>query len=289
VRRLSIALIVSTVTLTQIVSAAALPRELPVPTPPPPFSWTGLYVGINGGFGWGGRSVNFGANDTNALFSSCFAPGGSTCPPPANFDVAGGFGGFQAGYDWQFNSNAVVGIETDFDWSRIRGSGTSRFLSLPGIFPPGNASFVADQDIKSFGTLRGRLGWLPMNNLLVYGTAGFAYGRVDQNVGLNLGGNATFNSRSYFCSFDGSVVTNCFNGDTSHTATGWTAGAGIEFAAWNNFSIKMEYLYIHLGNDNVNVVAQATIGPNLIPSSFSAAYDRTIINVARVGINYKFH
>ena len=81
--------------------------------------------------------------------------------------------------------------------------------------------------------------------------------------GLNLGGNATFNSRSYFCSFDGSVVTNCFDGNTSHTATGWTAGAGIEFAAWNNFSIKMEYLYIHLGNDNVNVVAQATIRPNL--------------------------
>ena len=44
-RRLSIALIVSTVTLTRIVSAAALPRELPVPTPPPPLSWTGLCVG----------------------------------------------------------------------------------------------------------------------------------------------------------------------------------------------------------------------------------------------------
>jgi opacity protein-like surface antigen len=78
-------------------------------------------------------------------------------------------------------------------------------------------------------------------------------------------------------------------GSSSRTATGWTAGAGFEYAPWNNnISIKGEYLYVSLGGgDAVNVVAQnSPTTPNA--SSFTVAYGRTNFNVVRLGLNYKF-
>ena len=176
---IALAAAASTIVFTQIASAADLPRKAPVyaPIPPPAYSWTGFYVGGNIGYGWGSRTVNFTPNDLNVFVVSCGGGFGSTCPPPASFDFNGALGGLQAGYNWQFNQNWLLGVETDFNWSQIKGTGTDSFLILPGLFP-GPSSFVASQNVEWFGTVRGRLGFLPTTNLLVYGTAGFAYGRV---------------------------------------------------------------------------------------------------------------
>ena len=82
-RRLTIAAIaaVSTIALTQVASAADLPRKAPyyMPPLPPIYSWTGFYVGLNAGAGWN----NNGGIDNGVLSTSCFSPpiNAGGCPP----------------------------------------------------------------------------------------------------------------------------------------------------------------------------------------------------------------
>jgi outer membrane immunogenic protein len=83
---IALAATASTIAFIQIALAADLPMKAPVYAPPPPtpvYSWTGLYVGGNVGYGWGSRTVNFTPNDLNAFVASCGGSFGSTCPPPA--------------------------------------------------------------------------------------------------------------------------------------------------------------------------------------------------------------
>jgi outer membrane immunogenic protein len=73
-------------------------------------------------------------------------------------------------------------------------------------------------------------------------------------------------------------------------ATGWTAGGGLEYAIWQNISVKAEYLYVNLGKGNpVDVVTVAAGGvPGQAPSSFTAGYSTVDFHVVRMGLNYKF-
>src|SRR5688572_14779607 len=69
----------------------------------PLFTWTGFYIGGNGGYGWGSGS--------GTVVFTTVAPIGATGPVTGSGD--GFFGGVQAGYNWQFGS-FVLGAETDF-------------------------------------------------------------------------------------------------------------------------------------------------------------------------------
>jgi outer membrane immunogenic protein len=274
-----------------LVGTPAFAADMALKAPPPltsATSWSGFYVGLNGGYGWGNQTVAFSPNDPIAYAFSCGGTGGSTCPPPAPVDSNGEFGGIQVGYNWQFSHVALAGVETDLDGAGIHGSGTSTFLMDPAA-PPGTSDFVAQQDITWFGTVRGRLGWLPSDDLLLYATGGFAFAHVNENLSLNVNpalGGAGAGSFAFSCTFPG---TNCFFGSTSRTVTGWTAGAGLEYALWNNVSLKAEYLFVSLGGAPVNVAANtATLNPAYMPSSFTAAFSRTDFQVVRAGLNIRF-
>lgn len=264
----------------------------PVAAPAPVYSWTGFYIGGNGGYGWKDPTVAFTPNDHNANSASCGGVYGSTCPAPASFGIGGALGGLQAGYNWQVNQAWLIGVEADFDWSHIDGQGTSNFLIAPGVFPPGTSNFVVNQNVEWFGTVRGRLGWTPMNQTLLYGTAGLAYGHVSENVALNstTGNNLSGPTFGFFCT----TGANCFVGNSSRTATGWTVGGGVEYAVWQNLSVKAELLYVDLGGgDTVRVTAVnggslGCAGLACTPSSFSAAFSRLDFYVARGGLNWKF-
>ncbi len=295
-RRRSLAIIaaVSTIALTQIASAADLPRKAPayVPPPPPPvYSWTGFYIGLNGGYGWrDGSQINFTANDPYAVAFLAGGVGIGDTPvvPPAN-RLSGGFGGGQIGYNWQFNPKWLIGVEADFQGSSIDGTGTTASLvSAPTL----TATVSADQHVRWFGTVRARLGFLAQDNLLIYGTGGFAYGRIDENInvgvagttgGLVIVGIGAFNASCVAPAIT-TVSPNCFIGASSRTATGWTAGAGAEYAVSRNVTVKVEYLYVNLGGgDSFNVVAQ-----DPAPSTFRAAWGTADFHTIRAGLNYKF-
>jgi outer membrane immunogenic protein len=146
-----------------LAASPALAADLPVQNPPPPpqapstyiptvapeYNWGGLYIGLNGGYGFG---------------QSNWTPVGGI--GTGNFDIKGGLAGGTIGANFQ-TSQFVFGIEGDFDWADISGSNTS----LCGIV---TACTTSDQWL---GTIRGRVGYA-FDRVLVYGTAGGAFGDV---------------------------------------------------------------------------------------------------------------
>jgi outer membrane immunogenic protein len=275
-----------------LIGTPALAADMAMKAPPPPaptYNWTGFYIGGNAGYGWNDPTVTFTPNDIASQTFICDSFGLPTCPP-VSFSSHGALGGLQAGYNWQLDQSWLTGVETDFQWSNVEGTGASSFIIpfLPPILSP--ASFAASENVRWFGTLRARVGYLPTNRLLLYATGGFAYGRVDENVALNAAiTGASFNTFSFLCSGFAGTGANCFVGNSSRTAAGFTVGAGGEYALWNNISLKVEYLYVNLGRGKpVDVVAQAVSTAGNTPSSFTAVYSTVEFNVVRGGLNWKF-
>ncbi|MCC3244260.1 outer membrane beta-barrel protein [Methylocystis sp. WRRC1] len=203
--------------------AADLPsrKEAPVYVPPPPaFSWTGFYGGVNIGGSWLDR-YNY---DAWGPAWTGFGWINATQIAATNFSNAGVSGGVQAGYNYQLWSWLVAGVEADFQGTSIGASGVNNgwglgFAGLPVLW--GGAS----RGVDYFGTVRGRLGvTLPgWQQFLVYGTGGFAYGEIRINNG--------------------------WLGNLRAVGTGWTVGGGVEWAFMPNWSTKVEYLYTSIGAD----------------------------------------
>lgn len=155
-------LAVSSALLAGAASAADLPsrKEAPVFVPPPAFSWTGPYVGLNIGGGWLDRHHDnnwgwgWGWNNNN------------------NSD-GGVVGGVTLGWNYQLSPLFVVGLETDFQGTSIGSSNDNNWWGL------GWNDFNRVR-VPWFGTVRGRVGIALLDSrLLIYGTGGFAYGEVD--------------------------------------------------------------------------------------------------------------
>jgi outer membrane immunogenic protein len=287
------------VALSVVFAADAPAADLPIKTPAYVASpaaaadgWTGFYAGINAGYGgWKDPTVTYTPNDINAFLSTCGNQNGQgTCVPSASFKMSGAIAGGQIGYNWRLNANWMLGIETDLDWSGIDGqSGPSNFV-LNSVGP---AFFVATEKVNWFGTLRGRIGVVPVSPLLVYATGGLAYGGVKESaflptLGTGLGGGNANGGFAYTC---GPVTAqpNCFSGSSTQTLFGWTLGAGGEYALTSNVTLKAEYLYINLGHSGVNSVATSTFGsPGATPSSFNASFGDLSFSVLRGGVNLRF-
>lgn len=247
-------------------------------------SWIGWYAGVSGGYGWHDRAAGFSPDDpaSATMFpGSVFQP---TALDPASYDVSGGFGGFHLGYNWQFNPNWVAGFEADLSLSDIDGTGSSGNLLV------GTAPFTANvsEELKWFGTVRARLGYLVNSQLLLYGTGGFAYGRVEQTADYSAAGAVpltvivTLPPFGFRCTNG----TSCFSGRSSVMETGWTIGAGAEWILWNDVSVKLEYNFIDLGDSSYAIMAT---GPNpLAPSSTISVTNRLEFHTVRAGLNWRF-
>ena len=265
----------------------ALAADLSLKAPPPAiYGWTGFYVGANAGYAWSGQTASFSPNDpsSNTFFNGTL---GSTPPGPMTFSGNGGLGGLQAGYNWQLDRSWLVGIEADFDWVSIGGAGTSNFLMFPNTPLGGPANIQGSQNLDWFGTLRGRLGFLPAPNTLLYATGGLAYGHTSEQYILN-GAATSFSSGPVF-GFLCTSSTNCFAGSSSQTGLGYAVGAGVEYAPWNGrVTLRAEYLHIGLPGATTTITA-TTLGPGSpTPSSLTATSSRLDLDVFRGGVNWRF-
>jgi outer membrane immunogenic protein len=255
----------------------------------PYLTWTGFYVGINGGFAWGNSSVAFTANDPAALAGTCGGGGApkGQCINSVDFRRDGAVAGGQFGFNWQVNSHWLVGAEADYQWSNLDGSVNSSFR-LGNV---GATNMVASQTVDSFGTVRARAGVILMPPLLLYGTGGFAFGQVREtlsvpgvaNKGLPPVGGLPLGGFSYFCT----IGTACFAGSASQTLFGWSAGAGAEYAITSNLIFRTELLYVHLSAPTVTATATAVTG-TMAPASIAAGFSSIYFAVMRAGLNYKF-
>jgi outer membrane immunogenic protein len=223
--------------------AADLPPAPPPPArapvayaPPPVYNWSGVYVGINGGWGFGTAkwtAIGVGATATGSDSDN------------------GGVVGATLGVNWQSGA-FVLGGEADFDYSAIN-TGTSQTVCNIGVTCQTGNNWLS--------TVRGRVGFAA-DRILFYATAGGAFA----NVQTALNG-----------------VT------TTHTRTGWTAGLGAEYAFADNWTAKIEYLYVDLGNKATTCTAAAGVcaapPAGVGPINFQAGLTE---NIVRVGVNYKF-
>lgn len=217
-------------------NAADLPVKAPDFVAPAPLqTWTGWYVGIAGGAGWGRAEQT---DDTP--FTS------------GRYDTSGGIVGGTVGYNWQ-SGLVVLGLETDLSYAWIKGDtvGTDPFFGNCG-------ASHCESEIRALGTLRGRIG-LAWQNLLPYVTGGLAYANVYGEEGN--GGPGAFGSGSTWMA-------------------GWTLGGGVEAKFAPNWSAKVEYLYVDLGNKDV-------FTDNIFGAFFAENLSVTA-QIVRVGINYRF-
>jgi outer membrane immunogenic protein len=247
--------------------------------------WTGLYLGINGGYGWAHSGITALADDPAAAAGTCGGVGHGTCISPGGFLEYGGTFGGQIGYDWQINPLWLTGIETDYQWADFR-SGTALPFHLGEV---GGTSMLVNEAVQSFGTLRIRMGVIPINSLLLYGTGGFAYGHVNTNFSVpnpNIA-SATSLSRggfSYSCTDGGPA---CFAGSSSDMEVGWTIGGGGEVRLTNNLTFMTEVLYVQLGAPSGTAIAESPL-PGTAASSFTDSFSSVRLIVARGGFNYRF-
>jgi outer membrane immunogenic protein len=185
--------------------AADLPiyRKAPAAAAPE-YDWSGFYVGVAGGYGFGNHDLN-NANGPATTFG----------PATANYSSQGGLGGGEIGYNWQ-SGHIVLGVETDFFGAAINGNDSAAVGA--GTF---SGVTAVDQDnLRWTGTLRAR-GGIAVDRLLLFFTGGWAYGDIDHT------------------STDPTFGIDKF---TVH-ANGLTAGGGLAYALTDNLIGKFEYRY----------------------------------------------
>jgi len=299
----------------QPLAAADMPAKAPIlKAPPVIYSWTGFYVGGNAGYSWGRATTDQTDRSTSSSITECFrdsslaggpltgalstivcAPNTTTTFPIAagpttatsgtssRADVDGFIGGVQAGYNYQFNRSWVAGIEADIQFSDENGSEVS--CSVAGC-PSGSAFGSASHRLRWFGTVRGRLGWLPTDRVLVYATGGLVYGEFKSDYVTGINGTALLSATS------------------STTRAGWTVGGGVEGFVTDRWTIKAEYLYADYGDFDTNFGtsgAVTAVGPCVLTgfgqsctrtttttTVSSSANTRFTDHIFRVGLNYHF-
>ena len=174
-----------------------------------------------------------------------------TVNQPLNaYSWAGPYLGGTLGYEWGSVGNnptkpsgLVGGLTAGYNWQNgpwvFGAEGDINLTGANDTFAPWKFSN------PWFGTVRGRAGYA-FNNILFYGTGGLAFGGLrGETFGLSV----------------------------SHTSLGWTLGAGAEFGLAQNWTAKIEYLYIDLDSSNFVI---------------TGAKNDYRFGVVRAGINFHF-
>jgi outer membrane immunogenic protein len=187
------------------------------------YNWTGFYIGGHLGGAFAGD---------NSLQGS-----------DARF-----LGGVQAGFDYQFAPNWVMGVEAQYSWLPNNNNN--------GVLFPGNTLVTSNTD--QIGSVTGRLGytWGPA---LLYAKGGYAW-RDGNNIGVSIAG-----------------TPQPFTTNGNHK-DGYTVGAGLEYMFAPNWSAKAEYQYYNFGNTDF-----ITAPPDVAGRSF-----RNDEHTVKVGVNYRF-
>jgi outer membrane immunogenic protein len=221
--------------------------------------WTGFYMRAQAGYGWQSSFVSYAT--PLAAFQANIDNGHY---PQVTSDSAGPMGGLHAGYNFQFARQWFAGFEADISASAMRG--TDRLLNSD----PAPLHSYVKTSLDWFATARGRLGFLPSENMAVFVTGGLAAARARLSASV-VAATATECSPA--------VGGAC--GDVSETKTGWTLGGGATWKLDRNWAVKAEYLYYDLGSIQTDM--QTPTGVTLLTAT---AQFRG--NVVRGGLSYQF-
>ena len=187
---------------------------LPVVTPTPvmgPYDWSGYTLGAFVGYGTG--DGDHGKIDDSLGFLNEDAFG---------LDVDGGVFGLEIGADHDFGG-FVLGVAADIAMSSIDGFDFNT-LDDDGY----------ETEIDWLGTLRAKAGFA-LDNVLIYGTGGLAYGGVEAVQG-DIDGAGAFDPATGVATYDDAVL-------------GYAVGGGLSFGLTEDVVIGAEYLFVDLSEE----------------------------------------
>jgi outer membrane immunogenic protein len=240
--------------------------------------WSGFYLGAHGGYGWGDDPSTV-KNNITFLPDSVAVPGTTISPTKSK----GALGGFQAGYNWQYDSSWVLGLEIDLSGSDIKGSSSgSSSASITDLFGNPASGTVTDTRSDKFemlGSARARAGYALTTNAMLYATGGLGWTRFVQTDS-----NMQFSSAIFGVP---QIVQFTNITTTPMWEFGWVAGAGGEAKiGGSNWIARLEYLHYDFGK---SAGTQNTIAGNFGPSvTTGTTSGRLTADVVGVGVSYKF-
>lgn len=267
VSRLMLGLVAMVGLSTHVASAADLPARLPPMTAFQAIeslpNWTGFYVGLTAGAALSeARHARVSFEDGSAY------PGRVSTRRSTGVTVGG-----TLGYNQQIG-HFVVGLEGDYSYLGLRNR--TRLAYSDSFTGPISGAYHADGSVRSsidsFGTVRGRVGYLVTPSLLVYGTGGVAFADVKSRAGINEG----------FSVVNGpSTTLASYNGHRSGFRTGFAYGGGVEYKIDSAWSVKVEALRLQLPASRLYAGNETAFGYNIrkISNDFT---------VVRAGVNYAF-
>jgi outer membrane immunogenic protein len=242
------------VALAAMMAGSAFAADMPLKAAAAPvglYDWSGMYLGGVVGGAWG----------TNDISDPGLGIVGTALGVPViqTVNPSGFIGGIEGGSRYQF-AKLVVGWEADITWGNLNGTDATSFTS-----PIGPISRSITTDTRWVATATSTVG-IAHNNWLLYGKAGVAYENVSYTDNWTVGG------------------ASLFSGTGSNSRTGWTVGTGIEWAAWQNWSVKVEYDYLDFGTKNVPLSGTLAGAVGFAPG----IQDSNHINQVKAGLNYRF-
>ena len=267
-RRAAIALTTSAV-LTAAIGQAAFAADLPARPAPyaapvivPIYNWTGCYLGANVGGQYGLDEVTTTTSVNNFTGAGAAFLDGLT---PTTIHPQGVIGGVQGGCNAQF-AGFVIGFEADASWLYgVQSRTVTVGAGAPAPFLAGD--FMTNEVKATFlSTARARAG-VALDRVLLFVTGGAAFGTVKTTDTLGTGGGAFVSTTN-----------------TTANRTGWTVGAGLEYAMTQNWLFKAEYLYVDLGSFDAPIACV----PACVDVNDTTVHHKYTDHVARIGINYKF-
>jgi outer membrane immunogenic protein len=246
------------VALASMMAGSAFAADMPLKAVAPVamYDWSGTYLGGVIGGAWG----------TNDVSETGLGIVGTLLGVPAvqTVNTSGFIGGVEGGSRYQFGK-LVVGWEGDITFGKINGTSTTSFVGPLGALgiPPISRSLAVNTNWTA--TTTSTLG-IAHNNWLLYGKAGVAWENVSYTDNWAIAGIPLFS---------GTTV--------NFWQAGWTVGTGIEWAFYNNWSLKAEYDYLDFGTKNVQVNGTLLGAVAFAPG----IQDNNHINQFKAGLNYR--
>lgn len=245
---------------------------------PASYDWSGGYVGVNAG-----AALNSGAFSSHYKYTGDDDPGpdtlalvdelGFSSSPDEVFFTAG----VLAGYNWQMSS-FVLGVEGDFNYLGMDGRLKHNVTGVMSqVLAPEDTTAYDKIKYESnwFGTVRGRLGYA-MGNVMLYGTGGLAYGKLEVEQKL---------------SAKNGTESAVWSGAADGWNLGWTLGGGFEYAV-DRWVLGAEYLYVDLGSYEWGSSGNVTLDDPILQTDWSDVKERgsadLAFSVARATLKYRF-
>jgi outer membrane immunogenic protein len=253
-------------------SAADLsrPSYKALPVVAPPFSWTGFYVGGTVGAAWTKADVSMNTvNQTGVLYDPLDIPTLNAFGSPRPSQTNAIFG-VKAGYNQQWGA-FVLGLEGDISSFRFNPTVLAvgnPFVTFPGA---GSAQMLTNVHTSWLATIRGRAGYA-VDHWLFYATGGAAFADVRYSNSYT-----AFSPRGAGFDFEAASA--------SQTRTGWTAGAGVDYALNPHWILSGEYLHVDLGS--IAAAGGVTTQFNSRTAIFNFS-TKVTSDIVRFGAAYKF-